>query len=170
MKTTLKRTLCATALLLLGLPLSAGASQNAFAKIYEHYDAMLQDLIADKVPDTETHGAAIQQAVAKLHEDWSPEAAGVRAEAGDEVQALLPDVEKAAAALREAKELDAAREAFYELSKPLVRYLEAADLEEGRPVVAYCPMVRKSWLQEKGEITNPYFGTSMLACGSVVSE
>jgi len=170
MKTTWKKTLWATALLLLVLPLSVSAAQNTFAEIYEHYDAMLKDLIADKVPDTKTHGAAIQEAAAKLHEEWSAEAAGVKAEAGDEVQALLPEVEKAAAALREATELDAAREAFYELSKPLVRYLEATEAGEGRPVVAYCPMVRKSWLQEKGDITNPYYGTSMLACGSVVSE
>ena len=32
--------------------------------------------------------------------------------------------------------------------------------------VAYCPMVKKSWLQTGGEIANPYYGSGMLRCGS----
>jgi hypothetical protein len=31
--------------------------------------------------------------------------------------------------------------------------------------VAYCPMVRKSWLQKDGTISNPYYGSSMQTCG-----
>ncbi len=52
----------------------------------------------------------------------------------------------------------------------LVRYREATGAAEGRPVVVYCPRVRKSWLQAKGAVTNPYYGSSVLPCGSVVAE
>ncbi len=164
-----RKTLFATALLLL-LPFAAGAAETTFDEIYTHYDAMLKDLIADKVPDNKTHGKAIAAAAAELRESWSVEAAGVSADADGDVRTLLPEVEKAAAALAGASGLEAVREAFYELTKPLVRYHEAAVKTEGRPVVVYCPMAEKSWLQEKGGITNPYYGSSMLACGSVVAE
>jgi hypothetical protein len=52
-----------------------------------------------------------------------------------------------------------------ELTKPLVRW--HALLEGSRPVVAYCPMVKKAWLQPDGAIGNPY-APSMLGCGEVV--
>ena len=170
MTRTFPKTLWATALLLLTLPLSAAAAPSTFTEIYEHYDAMLQDLIADQVPDTKTHGAAIEKAASELGKRWSAAAAGVTTEASEDVRALLPAVEKAAAALQEASELEAVRQAFYELSKPLVRYWEATASAEGRPIVVYCPMAKKSWLQAKGDVTNPYYGSSMLACGSVVAE
>jgi hypothetical protein len=32
--------------------------------------------------------------------------------------------------------------------------------------VAYCPMVRKPWMQRAETIANPYYGTQMLTCGS----
>ena len=32
--------------------------------------------------------------------------------------------------------------------------------------VAECPMKQKPWLQEGPDILNPYFGSSMLTCGS----
>jgi hypothetical protein len=32
--------------------------------------------------------------------------------------------------------------------------------------VATCPMVNKPWLQQGAALTNPYYGKSMLTCGS----
>ena len=32
--------------------------------------------------------------------------------------------------------------------------------------VAFCPMVRKPWLQTASAIDNPYYGKSMLTCGN----
>jgi hypothetical protein len=37
-------------------------------------------------------------------------------------------------------------------------------------IVAFCSMTKKSWLQPKGEIGNPYYGKSMPRCGEVVSK
>jgi hypothetical protein len=31
--------------------------------------------------------------------------------------------------------------------------------------LAYCPMVRGSWLQKDETIRNPYYGKGMLTCG-----
>jgi hypothetical protein len=32
--------------------------------------------------------------------------------------------------------------------------------------VAFCPMVNKPWLTKDKTIRNPYYGASMLTCGS----
>jgi hypothetical protein len=72
-----------------------------------------------------------------------------------------------AMALQKAKKIDEAREAFGRMSEALVAYLEAQKQKPGNGVrVAYCPMVRKPWLQKDGAIQNPYYGASMLTCGS----
>jgi hypothetical protein len=40
-----------------------------------------------------------------------------------------------------------------------------------KPVyVQYCPMADGSWLSDEKQIVNPYYGKSMLSCGSVKSE
>ena len=36
--------------------------------------------------------------------------------------------------------------------------------------VQYCPMAKGQWLSDEKEIKNPYYGNSMLTCGSVKSE
>jgi hypothetical protein len=33
--------------------------------------------------------------------------------------------------------------------------------------LAYCPMVKRSWLQKGTEIRNPYYGSAMLGCGVI---
>jgi len=79
-------------------------------------------------------------------------------------------VDEVIAALRRAgaHDLAATRTAFGELSKPMVRYREMVSGD--RPMVVYCPMAKKPWLQPKGEIGNPYFGQSMATCGTIVSK
>jgi hypothetical protein len=72
-----------------------------------------------------------------------------------------------AMALQKAKKIDEARTAFGQMSEALVAYLDAQKQKPGNGVrVAYCPMVRKPWLQKDGAIQNPYYGASMLTCGS----
>ena len=72
-----------------------------------------------------------------------------------------------AMALQKAKKIDEARTAFGQMSEALVSYLDAQKQKPGDGVrVAYCPMVRKPWLQKDGAIQNPYYGASMLTCGS----
>jgi hypothetical protein len=69
--------------------------------------------------------------------------------------------------LEAAKDIAAARTAFGDVSAALVAYAEKTKSELGADVrVAYCPMVNKPWLQKDKEIKNPYYGTSMLSCGS----
>jgi hypothetical protein len=76
-------------------------------------------------------------------------------------------IAKAAAALEQAADLNAARLAFGDLSDAVIARLGAEDAKEvrGSLRLAYCPMVRKSWMQREEQLRNPYFGKSMLTCG-----
>jgi hypothetical protein len=63
-----------------------------------------------------------------------------------------------------------ARQAFGTMSAALVAYVKANRSALGDGVrIAYCPMVRKSWLQKDGPIENPYYGSRMLACGELTN-
>ena len=154
------------AMLLAPASFAAEAESTAFDQVIEHYEAARQALINDTTDGIAERGKEIKTVLDQLDSEWSPGAAGVGADAAEDVRGLLPELSEAAAALSAATSLDEAREAFYDLSKPLVRWRKAADGE--RPIVAYCSMAKRSWLQPKGELGNPYYGQSMLRCGEVV--
>lgn len=61
--------------------------------------------------------------------------------------------------------LNEVRESFKTLSKV---YIENGDKSELKNVVqGYCPMVKASWLQERGKVENPYVDKSMTSCGAL---
>ncbi len=66
-------------------------------------------------------------------------------------------------AVAEADKIATARAEFEKLSD---RAVAMAKGKEGY-YVAYCPMVRKSWVQTSKEISNPYAGQEMLTCGVI---
>ena len=81
--------------------------------------------------------------------------------------AFFGDVAKTALYLGTTTDLATAREAFYEISKKLVRLNEK--LAGERLKVVYCAMAKKSWLQRQEKIANPYHGKMMSGCGEIVS-
>ncbi|MCE2542124.1 MAG: DUF3347 domain-containing protein [Acidobacteria bacterium] len=70
----------------------------------------------------------------------------------------------AANAIALADDLVKSRAAFGLLSDAVIKYSDDAGLGELK--IAFCPMARKSWIQEDGDIVNPYHGSEMLRCGS----
>jgi len=71
-------------------------------------------------------------------------------------------------ALASVANLEAARDSFAMLSEELVRFRDGRS--GARPVVVYCSMEKKSWLQPQGVISNPYVDASMRTCGEVRSD
>ena len=69
----------------------------------------------------------------------------------------------AAKSISAASDINTARAAFGPLSDALIAYGEEVGF--GDLKVAYCPMARKSWVQEDGAILNPFYGSMMLNCG-----
>jgi multidrug efflux pump subunit AcrA (membrane-fusion protein) len=87
------------------------------------------------------------------------------------------EIAAAAARIAEASrttpdDLDGLRDVFESVSNPLTELLRTAPA--GAPVApalyeAYCPMVKKTWVQPTKEIANPY-APYMLRCGTVKAE
>ncbi len=89
--------------------------------------------------------------------------------AADKLGAPAKTLSAAAAELQQTSDLEGAREAFGRLSTALIEYSESTETALGPDTnVAYCPMVKKSWVQKGNEIANPYGGMKMRSCGEIV--
>lgn len=72
------------------------------------------------------------------------------------------EIKKLSETALNAGDLNALRQAF----KPLSELMAKAELPAGL-AVAYCPMAKAHWVQENGKVANPYYGSSMLRCGTI---
>lgn len=145
----------------------ASASESGLSAIFSDYETARLALLEDSLDGVHEPARTIRRELEALRADFSAERAGVPADKAEEVEALLPEAEAAARQLEEATELAPARDAFYALTKPLVRWRQAAG---NGPAIAYCPMEKRSWLQdEEEEIGNPYYGQQMPSCGEIVT-
>jgi hypothetical protein len=123
---------------------------------------MATDFVADVVGPY----LAIQTALTK--DDLEPVAAAARSlqrnaeRLGGDGKALV----EAAAKTSSARSLEAARVAFGDLSSALIAYADTTKQPVEGKIIAFCPMVKKSWVQADGAIANPYYGKAMLTCGN----
>ena len=126
----------------------AAAAADLPAALVDPYIQVQIALAADEFKGLAAHAQAIETAATPLGSD----AAGIVA---------------GAKKLVVAKDLTAARAAFGEMSDALVTYAEKTKSGFGPNVrLAYCQMANKPWLQKDKDIKNPYYGASMLTCGS----
>ena len=80
-----------------------------------------------------------------------------------------PQLASLADAVARAKDLTAARQPFKALSGYLIQYLRAGNVPAVTVHEIYCPMKNLSWLQADTTVRNPFFGKTMLHCGTVKS-
>lgn len=144
------------------LPSALARGTTAFAQAALAYEQVRLDLADDSIEGLARRAAVIERVAAALEADYSAQAAGVKPADADKVRPLIGRVKAAAQKLGGAKDLVAARAAFDELSQPMIGWRSA--ITGARPAVAYCPMVKKAWLQPQGTIGNP-FDSSMPRCG-----
>jgi protein SCO1/2 len=106
-------------------------------------------LAHDTMDRVRENAAALRNAASTI----GPAAAAIGSAAGDLAkQATIAD----------------ARRAFGTVSEALIAYLKAGNVPLTAGVrIAYCPMLRKQWLQKDGSVENPYYGSRMLACGEL---
>ena len=83
---------------------------------------------------------------------------------------LYQQLQSHAKALLTVTNLKATRATFYELSYTITTW--AASAKPNGFTLAFCPMAQggegAGWLQKKGPLRNPYFGSSMLECGQFI--
>ena len=85
----------------------------------------------------------------------------------DSRQMLSPEIAAQADVLAETSDSVSARIIFKRLSQSLIKYLSDHDAT-GTFVEVYCPKLKASWLQRKGQpIENPYLGKKAPGCGTI---
>jgi uncharacterized protein DUF3347 len=138
--------------ILLALVMAAGVNlhaSDAMKAIVGSYLEIHGRLAANNVEGIKPAAKAIEEQAARM---------------GTEGAAIV----KSAKAMEEAGDLKTARQAFADLSDAVIAAGTAEgwkDIPDLR--VAYCPMIRKSWIQKDDAIKNPYYGTAMLTCGEI---
>lgn len=83
---------------------------------------------------------------------------------GNSHDALL----KSAAQISLTKDLKKQRDYFSSLSNTMIALTQSSKLTVKPVYLLYCPMKKSSWLSSEKLVKNPYYGSSMLNCGSVV--
>jgi Zn-dependent oligopeptidases len=109
--------------------------------LFKKYEAVRQALLKNSLKDVQKTAAAL---------------------ASDAQKAKLRTVTEFAQSVALAKNLDDARRSFAALSDEMIKL-------PGRPAVYYCDMARRSWLQPKGKVGNPY-EPAMQSCGTLNAE
>lgn len=142
------------------------AAEDAFGTIAEQTEPIRLSLMRDSLEMVEDAARRIERAAGDLAKADAA-TAGVEPAKVADVHGLAAEMRSAARDLAAAESVDDAREALAALSKPLARWHGLKGGDETF-AVAYCPMVRKSWIQPADEeIGNPY-DSSMPNCGSFV--
>lgn len=141
----MKQTLIA---LMLTLAVAGVARAADISTLVDPYLKVHAALAADSM-DFKADAAAVAKAATALGKDAAP------------VATAAGDVEKAA-------DIKAARSAFSKLSDALITYANdsKSGLGDGNHV-AYCSMVKSSWVQKGSKIVNPYGGKAMIGCGEI---
>lgn len=125
----------------LALALILAVPALADTTLFTKYEAVRQGLLTQKLADVQSSAKELAAAA---------------------TEAKNADVTATAESVSAAKDLTSARNAFAALSDQMIKVRNAANGE--RPMIGFCPMVNKSWLQAKGEIGNPY-DAAMARCG-----
>jgi hypothetical protein len=109
----------------------------------------------------------IQAALSDDKLDGVTENAGNVATAAAALGSPAVKIDMAAVKLTSVSDISDARDKFGLLSEAIDNYMTGLKLTAPDGVkVAFCPMVRKPWMQTAAAIDNPYFGKEMLSCGS----
>ena len=126
---------------------SQAAEKGHHSEVLDHLVAIQASLAEDSIEHVAHHATAV-------------------AEAAHSVEGLPHEAAEQAQAVAKATDLKAAREAFKKLSATFVAHLKAHPGHGDTYRTAYCPMAKAGWIQKGDEIANPYYGSSMLRCGS----
>lgn len=138
---------------------------SVFGALFHQYSIIQAQLAGDSL-DGVAAAAHTMASLATANADADATALGVAGGKVTDARATLAESARTATLLANTTDLAQARASFADLSRAMVGL---RDMTEGeRPAVAYCSMVGHEWLQQKGAITNPYYGSSMLRCGEIV--
>lgn len=148
---------------------AAPKQATTFDGIMSHYEAIRLALLNDTTSEIATHAKEISVLARAATKRFDAGSVGIDAEQKGDCVELLPQIEQHAGELAAAADITEARDAFFELSKSLVK-LKAMASGDHAPQTYYCSMAKRSWLQPGDEVGNPYLGQKMAKCGQKVED
>lgn len=137
--------------------LSAQKSDTSISKLYQNYLSIKTALVADNSDDASKAANAFLKSAAMV--DYKVLSEG-----------NLDILKKDATRIAESRSIETQRDSFNTLSSNIIVLTKKFKLADQSVFIQYCPMADASWLSSEKEIRNPYYGASMLKCGSVKSE
>jgi Cu(I)/Ag(I) efflux system membrane fusion protein len=135
------------------------------SSVVEQYFKLKNALVKDQTAPAKSAANDLVQLLAKLQSN------GLKGSEKSAWEGLSKRFNVAAGKLKSAKDIAELRKHFEQLSAEVIFLTENYGVNQGLVYKDYCPMAFNNkgayWLSETEDITNPYFGASMLACGEV---
>lgn len=76
-------------------------------------------------------------------------------------------IKEKATELAAGKDIKAQRKSFESISSAMIKTVRNIKFNSTIVYVQHCPMAKASWLNEKENVENPYYGSMMFDCGDV---
>jgi Cu(I)/Ag(I) efflux system membrane fusion protein len=144
--------------------LSTEFRSNGNAVIAQYFK-LKNALVNDQIAPAKSAANELVQLLAKL------QSGTLKASEKTAWEALSKKLTDASVKIKAAKDITELRKHFEQLSTEVILLTENYGVNQELVYKDYCPMAFNNkgayWLSETKEITNPYFGASMLACGEV---
>lgn len=139
------------------ISISAQKSDATITKLFQNYLSIKNALVADNSDDASKAANEFIKSAGMI--DYKVLSEG-----------NLNVFRKDASQIADSRSIDSQREIFSHLSQNMIVLAQNFKLADKSVFVLYCPMADASWLSSEKEIKNPFYGSSMLSCGSVKSE
>jgi hypothetical protein len=76
-------------------------------------------------------------------------------------------MKKAATLVATEQAIKEQRKSFWAISSAMIKLVKAFNMNSAVAYIQYCPMVKKSWLNDVEAVQNPFYGSMMYDCGEV---
>lgn len=141
------------------------AFRSQITQVADAYFQVKNALVSDNVAEGKNALSEINKALISVDMKL------LTGSAHDRWMEMLAGIKDASAKMGSAPNIEEARKHFSMLSFHILEMTETFGLDKEVVYKDYCPMAFGDqgayWLSEKKDITNPYFGSSMLTCGEI---
>ena len=139
--------------------------RSQITAVADAYFQVKNGLVKDNLGDAQKALTAIDQSLAKVNMGL------VKDQAHEKWMEILKGMKDARGKMGTSKDIEEVRKHFSMLSFHVLEMTETFGVNKAVVYKDYCPMAFGDqgayWLSEQKDITNPYFGASMLACGEI---
>lgn len=139
------------------ISISAQKNDASISKLYQNYLTLKNALVADDSDNASKAATYFLKSASLI--DYKVLSEG-----------NLDLLRKDASKIEDSRSIEVQRETFNHLSKNMIALSQKFKLADQSVYIQYCPMAKASWLSAEKKIQNPFYGSSMVNCGTVKAE